>query len=578
LYLVTGVQTCALPILFEQTELTYRELNERSNQLAHYLRDNYDIQPDDLIGIKQERSEWMIVSILGALKSGGAYVPIDPQYPQERIDYIEKDTNCKVCVDETQLSKFREDQERYSKEPVTTTAKEDHLAYVIYTSGSTGRPKGVMIAHKGIYNRLLWAQNFYRFTADDRILQKTTFCFDVSVWELLWPLLAGARLVFAKPGGQGDTNYLLQLIERENITALHFVPSMLEQFLMDMPAGRCTGLKKVLCSGEALKALHVHRFREKLPHAALHNLYGPTEASIDVTYWAMPEKGIEELRTVPIGRPVSNTQIFILEKNGKPVPVGVAGEICIGGVQLANGYLNKPELTRERFVEHPFLKEKGIDKIYRTGDLGRWLPDGEIEFLGRQDNQVKIRGFRIEPDEVAFVLLQCPLVKQAVVVVAKGGDGDRLVAYIVPNNAFDKTGIVTYMQARLPEYMIPGLLVEIPFVPLTLSGKLDRKALPDIVLSHEYEEPVNELEWELCAIWQMLLGVDKVGRRDNFFELGGHSILAIRMIAAIRSKLLTDIRVNELFRNPTVAALAEQIKLSQQRLSGENEGYEEITI
>ncbi|MHA4812573.1 amino acid adenylation domain-containing protein, partial [Flavitalea flava] len=415
----------SIAVIFENEILNYRELNERSTQLAGHLR-GAGMRKGGLVGLCLERSLEMILGILGVMKAGGAYVPIDPEYPADRINYILEDTGTEIVLT-TRSCRERipavlagtagenktgrlliELDSDWAEIPGETNSRiitpltPDDLAYVIYTSGSTGKPKGVMIDHNGLYNRLLWAQGYYKLKSADAVLQKTTYCFDVSVWELLWPLLTGSRLVFAKPGGHKDVDYLKGIIDTQKITTLHFVPPMLELFLLEIRPGDCKSIRQVLCSGEALKISQVNLFRERLPHAGLHNLYGPTEASIDVTYWSWSEEE-KIITSVPIGRPVANTAIYILDKGKQIVPLGGIGELYIGGVQLAKGYLNQPELTFDRFIQDPFNREAEA-KLYRTGDLGRWLPDGNIEYLGRIDDQVKIRGYRVELGEIEHCL------------------------------------------------------------------------------------------------------------------------------------------------------------------------------
>ena len=444
---------------------------------------------------------------------------------------------------------------------VQTVIRPDQLAYVIYTSGSTGKPKGAMNEHSGVVNRLLWAQDYFKLSRQDTILQKTTFCFDVSVWELLWPLLAGARLVFAKPGGQADSAYLRSVIDRERITMLHFVPPMLSAFLSDLEEGNCKGLKNVLCSGEALSASQVQLFTEKLPAVKLHNLYGPTEAAIDVSYWSYLNKG-EAVQVVPIGKPVSNTKLYILDNDKMLAPVGVPGELYIGGVQVGRGYLNRPELTKEKFIKDPFAKEADA-RLYRTGDLGRWLPDGNIEYLGRIDDQVKIRGYRIELGEIESVLNQSGLVNQAVVLAKADNSGNsRLVGYVVPQRTFDKRAIQNYLNTKLPEYMVPGLWVELDSIPLTPNGKTDKKALPDPELTDlttEYVAPRNATEQALAEIWQELLGIEQVGIYDNFFELGGDSILTIQVVSRMRRSGYI-MQPKDIFNHQAIAGLSDQIR------------------
>lgn len=439
----------AVAVIFDNQQLTYEKLNERANQLAYYLQ-KMGVKPDELVGICLERSLEMVVGLLGILKAGGAYVPLDPSYPRERLNYLLEDTQVKVLITQqtftellpkvpanvvyldTDWQVISQENDNNCRSGVTG----ENLAYVIYTSGSTGQPKGAMNTHKGISNRLLWMQDTYQLTPSDRILQKTPFSFDVSVWEFFWPLLTGATLVVAKPEGHKDTTYLIKLIQQQQITTIHFVPSMLRVFLQEPELENCSSLKRVICSGEALPVDLTQRFFQRF-NCELHNLYGPTEAAIDVTYWhclpAFPNP------IVPIGRPIANTQIYILDRYLQPVPIGIVGELYIGGIGLARGYLNRPKLTSEKFIPNPFDKI-GNTNLYKTGDLARYLPDGNIEFLGRIDHQVKIRGFRIELGEIETVLSQHPAVQQALVIPHQTETGSQsLVAYIVGNSQRNNT-------------------------------------------------------------------------------------------------------------------------------------------
>ena len=432
----------AVAVTFEDRKLTYRELNRQANQLAHHLR-KLGVGPEVLVGICMERSLEMIVGIFGVLKAGGAYVPLDPDYPKERLEFMLSDTQMPALLTQGQFAeRLPENRARViyldkdweaigqeSKENPVSGLTTDSLAYVIYTSGSTGRPKGVMIDHRGICNRLFWMQDVYRLTPADRVLQKTPFSFDVSVWEFFWPLWFGARLVMAKAKGHQDSAYLANVIAEQKITTLHFVPSMLRLFLEEKGLETCRSVRRVICSGEDLSHELQQRFFARLD-SELHNLYGPTEASVDVTYWPCQRESRRHF--VPIGRPVANTQIYILDPQLNPVPLGISGEIYIGGVQLARGYLNRADLTAERFIPDPFSQEPG-GRLYGTGDMGRCLSDGNIQFLGRIDHQVKIRGFRIELGEIEAVLRQDPAVQEAVVTAREDSPGDRrLVAYVVP--------------------------------------------------------------------------------------------------------------------------------------------------
>ncbi|MHA7433657.1 non-ribosomal peptide synthetase, partial [Burkholderia pseudomallei] len=419
----------AIALTFDGQRLGYAELNARANRLAHYLQER-GVGPDRLVALCAERGIEMVVGLLAILKAGGAYVPLDPSHPPERLRRMLDDTNpVAVLVDDIgadALASFeshvaaRSPRVHLSRDiaqwracsPANPSTPRERaarrLAYVIYTSGSSGEPKGVMNEHRGVVNRLWWMQQTYALDERDAVLQKTPFSFDVSVWEFFWPLMSGARLVIAKPEGHKDPAYLSELIDRERVTTLHFVPSMLQAFLEDEGAARgCGSVKRVMCSGEALPPSLVKRFYRCLPDARLHNLYGPTEAAVDVTAWACDAE--EGGASVPIGWPIANTRIYVLDGHGQPVPRGVAGELYIGGVQVARGYLNRPELTRERFVDDPFVAG---GRLYKTGDLARWRTDGSLEYLGRNDFQVKIRGFRIELGEIEAQLAKVAGVRE----------------------------------------------------------------------------------------------------------------------------------------------------------------------
>ncbi len=460
----------AVAVVFGNQQLTYQQLNCRANQLAHYLK-SLGVGADVLVGLCVERSLFMVIGLLGILKAGGAYVPLDPEYPTERLSYMLNDSQvrvlltqeklvtslpeheaCIVCLDTDwgEIRAVREDN------PVSSSTI-DKLAYVIYTSGSTGKPKGAMNTHMGICNRLLWMQQAYQLKAADCVLQKTPFSFDVSVWEFFWPLLTGARLVLAKPGGHKDSAYLVNLILEQQITTLHFVPSMLQAFIEEQSFKNYSSLKRVICSGEALPLKLQERFFAHL-ECELHNLYGPTEAAIDVTFWQC--KPHSNLRTVPIGRPIANTQIYILDSHLQPVPIGVPGELHIGGLGLARGYLNRHDLTKEKFIPNPFSNDPH-SRLYKTGDQARYLSDGNIEYLGRIDNQVKIRGFRIELGEIEAVLSRHPSVQESVIVAIDTPDDKRLVAYIVPDQEY-AFPIVQLLRFKNEGLLNEGLLYELP--------------------------------------------------------------------------------------------------------------------
>ncbi|NVJ28035.1 amino acid adenylation domain-containing protein, partial [Myxococcus sp. AM011] len=577
----------AVALAFEGATLTYRQLDERANQLAWHLR-SLGVGPEVRVGLFLERSLEMVVALLATLKAGGAYVPFDPAYPAQRLAWMLEDTTPPVlltqqhllanlpphsaqvlCLDTEWSTVARRRADR-----LAPLAGPDALAYVIFTSGSTGRPKGAMNAHRAVVNRLLWMQDAYGLTAADTVLQKTPFSFDVSVWEFFWPLMTGARLVVAKPGGHQDPTYLVRLIAEETVTTLHFVPSMLQAFLEEPGLERCTSLQRVVCSGEALPLELARRCLQRLPGAGLHNLYGPTEAAVDVSFH--PCVRDEPYHSVPIGRPVANTQLRLLDAHLRPVPIGVPGELFIGGVQVGRGYLGRPELTAERFVPDDFSDTPGA-RLYRTGDLARWRSDGTVEYLGRVDFQVKLRGFRIELGEIEAALRTLPDVADTVVVVREdGAAGARLVAYLVPaaSVALDTQALRASLTQRLPGFMVPSAFVTLPALPLSPSGKVDRKALPAPEASHQQLEqafvaPRNAMELEVARAFEEVLDLNPIGARGHFFELGGHSLLATQLVSRVREAFQVELPLRALFEAPTVEQLALRIQARQSTQVGD---------
>ncbi|MCY7264062.1 non-ribosomal peptide synthetase [Pseudomonas protegens] len=564
----------ALAVQAGEQRLSYHQLNQRANQLAGHLL-QLGVGPDSRVAICVERGLEMVIGLLAILKAGGAYVPIDPAYPAERIAYMLEDSAPQALLVQgatralsgsPTVHRVDLDQPLWARQPRVNPRVNGltpgHLAYVIYTSGSTGQPKGAMNEHRAVVNRLLWMQEQYRLTADDAVLQKTPFSFDVSVWEFFWPLFTGARLVMARPEGHKDPAYLRQVIRDEGISTLHFVPSMLDVFLAYGDTRDCSGLRQVMCSGEALPGSLVRRFKQQLPQVGLYNLYGPTEAAVDVTAWDCAGPLHSTPDNTPIGKPIANTRIYLLDGQMQPVPRGVVGELYIGGVQVARGYLNREQLTAERFLKDPFSEAPGA-RLYRTGDLGRYRADGAIEYLGRNDDQVKIRGLRIELGEIQARLTQLDGVKEAVVLAREDVPGDlRLVAYYTSHETHRQLPIDSLraqLREHLPDYMVPALFVHLEVLPLSPNGKLARKDLPAPGLAaasvREYEAPVGEVEILLAGLWAELLNVERVGRQDHFFELGGHSLLAVSLIGRMRrAGLSADVRV--LFGQPTLAALA----------------------
>ncbi len=563
-------------VVCEEKQLTYRELNERANQLAHLLREK-DVTRDSIVGLWTERSLEMIIGILGILKAGGAYLPIDTNYPQDRIEYILEDSGSKLLLTQSLLSKkavFRQeiilldDESLYEgavKNPEKINQPND-LAYIIYTSGSTGKPKGVMIEHHALINRINWMQKKYPISEQDVVLQKTAYTFDVSVWELLWWSQVGATLCLLVPGGEKDPRQITQTIEKNRVTVMHFVPSMLNIFMEYLQINDVEGLssiRQVFASGEALMPYQVEKFNAILSNrygTALANLYGPTEAAIDVSYFDCIGKG--QLERVPIGKPIDNINLYILDEGKNVQPIGVAGELYIAGVGLARGYLNNTTLTAEKFIDNPF--EPGT-KMYHTGDLARWLSDGNIEFLGRIDHQVKIRGFRIELGEIETQLLSYQGVNEVIVTAKEDNSGSKyLCAYLVGERDFTVGELRQHLAKELPDYMIPSYFVQMEKLPLTANGKIDRKALPEpdgsMASGITYEAPTNAIEEKLVTIWQEILKIDKIGIRDNFFELGGHSLKAISMVAKIKKELEVEILLKEIFQGPTIKEISDKIK------------------
>ena len=586
-------------LVCEGEQLTYRALNGKANRLAYRLKQS-GVGPERLVGVCLERSVEMVVAMLAVLKAGAAYVPLDPSYPSERLAFIAQDARVQVLLTQREFQKalpacpqdcmllylepetLAEDiagQEEYERNPRSSVSP-DNLAYMIYTSGSTGNPKGAMNTHRAISNRLSWMQQEYQLTAADRILQKTPFSFDVSVWEFFWPLITGARLVMARPGGQRDCVYLGETIRSEGITVLHFVPSMLRAFLDEAAIELCSSLKKVFCSGEALTPELQDRCLRSLD-VELHNLYGPTEAAVDVTYWRCSSES--SYRMVPIGRPIANTQILILDHDLEPVPVGVPGEIHIGGVNLGRGYFNKPDLTAERFIPHPFADHPGA-RLYKSGDLARFLPDGNIEFLGRRDHQVKIRGFRIELNEIESVLLKHSNIKEAVVVASEGQQGDgTLVAYVVPVKDPGPTvsSLRRFLLTSIPEYMVPSVFVPLRSMPLTASGKVDRRSLPAAPssrpdLDNEFVPAQSAAEAFVTEVWKTVLQLERVGIHDNFFELGGHSLQVPQILAELQRRTGRRLSIVEAFQHPTIHSLARHLTAADNAVDEHGQDRSEV--
>lgn len=568
----------AIAVVFENTQLTYRQLNQRANQLAHHLS-RMCVGPEVKVSICLERSLEMVVGLLGILKAGGAYVPIDPVYHLNRLAFILEDAQTPVLLTQekllgdlphhqAQVLCLDTDWEliaQNSQENPVCKATADNLMYTIYTSGSTGQPKGVMISHRGVYNNILWRQATFNLTPADKVLQTISLSFDPSVWQIFWSLCFGAILFMARPGGHQDTSYIVDLIRQEQITVIALVPSLLRVLLEEPEIASCQCLKHLSCGGETLPIELIEKFFAQLNlDGVLHNMYGPTETSIDATFWTCQRQ--TKYATAPIGRAIANTQIYILDENLQPVPDGELGELHISGPSLARGYLNLPKLTAAKFIPHPFSTEPDA-RLYKTGDLARYLPDGNIEFLGRMDYQVKIRGFRIELAEIEAVLREHPALQQNLVIAREDIPGDkRLVAYVVTKSeaAPSQRELCHFLQHRLPNYMVPTAFVFLDTLPLNPNGKIDRHALPmPDPATQELEDTFvadgNQVESQLIQIWERVLGVQPIGIRHNFFDLGGNSLLAAQMFGQIKKTWGYNLPLTTLFQSNTVEALAQII-------------------
>ena len=562
----------AFAIVSDEESLTYRELCGRSNRLARRLR-GLGARPGDMIALRAFRSVEMVVGMLGILKAGGCYVPIDPAYPQARISFMLEDTGAPIILTQASLldstpqtaarivclDRDWPETDVESDGETAETATAESMAYVIYTSGSTGKPKGVMVSHRAICNHLHYRQSVYPLGESDRFLQKASIAFDISVWEIFGALISGACLVPARQDGQQDSRYLVDLIARRSVTTAHFGPSALQAVLDEKDIAKCGSLKRVFCGGEPLPP-HVKEKFHALLDSEVYIQYGPTEAAVDVAFWRA-ERG-DKRRILPIGRPMANTQIYILDSRNQPLPVGMPGELHISGECLANGYLNRPELTAEKFTPNPFSEQPGR-RLYKTGDLCRYLPGGEIEFIGRKDGQIKLRGYRIELGEIENALAGAPRVKEAVVEARQNKNGEkRLVAYVVSDGVrVESVELKGYLSERLPEYMVPGVYVELEELPVTANGKIDRRRLPEPEADErQYVEPSGEVERAVAEIWAEALGVERVGAEDDFFELGGHSLMAARVISRVRERFRIEVPLRDVYQRPTVANMARLIE------------------
>jgi amino acid adenylation domain-containing protein len=577
----------ATAVVFESHHLTYAQLNIKANQLAHYLL-SIGVQPETSVGIYLDRSLEMAIAILAVVKIGAAYVPLDPTYPVERLEFMLADAQAKFILSHSTLaSRFdahipllitlntiSDQVTNLSTANLNLPTFPDQSLYVIYTSGSTGQPKGVINTHRGLANRLNWMQQEYRLMSEDRVLQKTPFSFDVSVWEFFWTWLNGACLVIAAPNVHQDSVELVRLIREQQITTVHFVPSMLQIFLEEPRLSECTSLQRIICSGEALSIDLARRCLSRLP-ISLHNLYGPTEAAIDVSYFTIEHpENLQSSVSIPIGKPIANIKLYILDSHLRLVPIGIPGELYIAGVGVARGYLNRPDLTAERFIPNPFVdffqsNFSAFSRLYKTGDRACYLPDGNIQFLGRNDDQIKLRGFRIELGEIAALLAQHPAIQQAAVTLTPTPQ-PHITAFLVSPTPTPTVELIAFLQPRLPEFMIPSAFVWLEALPLTPNGKLDRASLAEHARQTQFRQksnhhvsPRNPTEATVAAVWAEVLRLEQISVEDSFFELGGNSLLATRINSRLRQAFQLDIPLRNLLEKPTVAALAERIEVMQ---------------
>ena len=563
-----------IALVFEERQLTYKELNGLSNQLGNYLK-NKGVKEDTLIPVCIKRSVGMIVGILGILKSGAAYVPIDPEYPEERIRFMLEDTNASIIVSSEEYAKKLSGTSatdcilldsdwpaisNQSTENVEAGIKKNNLAYVIYTSGSTGKPKGVMIEHGGVVNLINAQSAYFNIGRDEKILQFSNYCFDASVEQIFLALFNGASLIMFPEGLQLNMDLFEAFMKDERISHLHATPAFLE----NLYSTDYESLKRVIAGGDTCKKELAALWKNKVD---FYNEYGPTETTVTAIEYHDKTGYTHQTNSLPVGKPIANTQLYIADKNKSLLPIGVAGKLYIAGAGVARGYLNRPELTVEKFISNPFGNEPG-SIMYNTGDLARWLPDGNVEYLGRIDEQVKIRGYRIELGEIENVLQEFEAVRQAVVLAKEDKEGNkRLVGFVVPQGLFDRDAIQTYLRKKVPDYMVPALWVQLESIPLTSNGKVDRKALPDpdagALMSNEYEAPGNEMEFQIAALWKEIQKVERAGVNDNFFELGGHSLNAIQLTSRLHKLLNIKTDIGTIFSNPTIRQLGKALVLEK---------------
>lgn len=571
-----------IALIFEDTAITYKTFDEQSNQVANFLLKR-NITTNDIVAVSMDRSLEMMIFIYGILKSGATYLPIDICIPEERLSFILKDSDAKAIfynhdgISKAVLTSTTGFKVSTITEELTTlhtnapqiNPKPDDIAYVIYTSGSTGEPKGVECHHKGICNRLNWMQDDYPITKHDTLIQKTPITFDVSLIELFWPLQLGAKLVIETPGGHKDPERLIATIKKHKVTMIHFVPSMLNLFLEAKGIKDCTSIRKIFCSGEALSTTSVKRVFEQLD-VELHNLYGPTEAAVEVTAWQCL-KEVSNTR-IPIGKPVANTHLYIVDKKLNLLPIGVPGELYLGGVQVAKGYLNRPDLTKKEFLKDTFTNTPN-GMMYRTGDLARYREDGAVEYLGRIDHQVKLRGQRIELEEIEKTLEKYPTIQQAI--VSLNTQNNLMVHYT--GEIVELSKLIPFLKRHLPQYMIPSSFNHLEKFELLPSGKIDRKKLPKVISQIVIEDtiqriaPQNEIEEIVHQVWRDVMKIEEIGIYENFISIGGNSLVAISITSRLKEMLELNVSINDVFNYPTIQSYAQNIEKVITQLLNEQE-------
>jgi amino acid adenylation domain-containing protein len=592
-----------IALVLDGKRMTYEELNRRSNRLAHYLR-KQGVGPGKVVALLVERSMEMVIGILGTLKAGGAYLPLDPAYPEERIAFVLEDAQPHVLLHRDNKAVETGKQEANGspldlrkvtlndayvdepeENPVTEISPRDNV-YIIYTSGSTGKPKGAINSHAGVVNWLHWMLELYPMTEGDAMMFKAPFTFDVSVREFFLPLASGARVVLARPGMHGDSRYLISTVRSERVTVLHFVPPMLGAFLDDPDASRCDSLRLVMCSGDALSYELQQRFFDTFKHLDLHNMWGATEHAPESSYYVCRREELGCRGIVPIGKPGANTQLYILDRWMQPVPIGVTGEVYIGGIQTGLGYLARPELTAAKFLENPFVENQvpsdanalNSNRLYRTGDLGRFRPDGVAEFIGRIDHQVKLRGFRIELGEIESVLKKHSAIHECVAIVrGREESNKRLVAYLVGDQV-SVAELRVHAAKSLPDYMVPVAFVYLEKIPVTANGKLDRAALPEplITAQNSVVSPEGEVETQIKNIWEETLGISPISVEANFFEMGGSSLNALRIFTRINHEIGTHLPLAILLKNPTIRALSQSVQNGEESVQDDGPTWRPI--